>query len=51
VETLLRPDIKIGTSTSVADPAGDYTCELFRRIDAQHAGAFEAAAGFFAIHL
>jgi ABC-type molybdate transport system substrate-binding protein len=41
VETLLRPDIKIGTSTPVADPAGDYTWELFHRIDAQRAGAFE----------
>jgi molybdate transport system substrate-binding protein len=41
VETLLRPDIKIGTSTPVADPAGDYTWELFHRIDAQRANAFE----------
>ena len=24
VETLLKPDIKIGTSTPVSDPAGDY---------------------------
>jgi molybdate transport system substrate-binding protein len=41
VETLLRPDIRIGTSTPVADPAGDYTWELFRRIDARRAGAFD----------
>jgi molybdate transport system substrate-binding protein len=41
VETLLRPDIKIGTATPVADPAGDYTWELFHRIDARHAGAFD----------
>jgi ABC-type molybdate transport system substrate-binding protein len=40
-ETLLRPDIKIGTSTPVADPAGDYTWELFHRTDAHHAGAFD----------
>jgi molybdate transport system substrate-binding protein len=40
VETLLRPDIKVGTSTPVADPAGDYTWELFHRIEAGHAGAF-----------
>jgi molybdate transport system substrate-binding protein len=40
-ETLLRPDVNIGTSTPVADPAGDYTWELFHRIDARHAGAFE----------
>jgi ABC-type molybdate transport system substrate-binding protein len=41
VETLLRPDIKIGTSTPVSDPAGDYTWEMFRRIDAMRPGAFE----------
>ena len=41
VETLLRPEIRIGTSTPVADPAGDYTWEMFRRIDAQRPGAFE----------
>jgi molybdenum ABC transporter molybdate-binding protein len=41
VETLLRADIRIGTSTPVADPAGDYTWELFHRIDAQRAGAFD----------
>jgi ABC-type molybdate transport system substrate-binding protein len=41
VETLLRPDIRIGTSTPVADPAGDYTWELFHRIDAQRTGAFD----------
>jgi molybdate transport system substrate-binding protein len=41
VETLLKPEIRIGTSTPVADPAGDYTWEMFRRIDAQRPGAFE----------
>jgi molybdate transport system substrate-binding protein len=41
VETLLKPDIKIGTSTPVADPAGDYTWEIFHRIDAQRPGAFK----------
>jgi molybdate transport system substrate-binding protein len=40
-ETLLRPDIRIGTSTPVADPAGDYTWEMFRKIDAKRPGAFE----------
>jgi molybdate transport system substrate-binding protein len=40
-ETLLRPDIKIGTSTPVADPAGDYTWEVFHLIDKQRPGAFE----------
>jgi molybdate transport system substrate-binding protein len=41
VETLLKPDIKIGTSTPVADPAGDYTWEIFHRIDAKRPGAFK----------
>jgi molybdate transport system substrate-binding protein len=41
IETLLKPDIKIGTSTPVADPAGDYTWEIFHRIDAQRPGAFK----------
>jgi molybdate transport system substrate-binding protein len=41
VDTLLKPDIRIGTSTPVADPAGDYTWEMFHRIDAQRPGAFE----------
>jgi molybdate transport system substrate-binding protein len=41
VETLLRPDIKVGTSTPVSDPAGDYTWELFHKIDTKRPGAFE----------
>ena len=41
VETLLKPNIKIGTSTPVADPAGDYTWEIFHRIDAKRPGAFK----------
>jgi molybdate transport system substrate-binding protein len=40
VETLLKPEIRIGTSTS--DPAGDYTWEMFHKIDALRPGAFEA---------
>jgi ABC-type molybdate transport system substrate-binding protein len=41
IETLLKPDTKIGTSTPVSDPAGDYTWEMFHRIDAQRPGAFK----------
>src|ERR1700722_3304733 len=41
VETLLQPDTKIGTSTPVSDPAGDYTWEIFHRIDAKRPGAFK----------
>jgi molybdate transport system substrate-binding protein len=40
VETLLKPEVRIGTSTPVSDPAGDYTWELFHRIDARRPGAF-----------
>jgi ABC-type molybdate transport system substrate-binding protein len=41
VETLLNPEIRIGTSTPVADPSGDYTWEVFRKIDARRPGAFD----------
>jgi molybdate transport system substrate-binding protein len=41
VETLLKPEIRIGTSTPVSDPAGDYTWEMFHKIDALRLGAFE----------
>jgi molybdate transport system substrate-binding protein len=41
VETLLKPEIRIGTSTPVSDPAGDYTWEMFHKIDAQRPGSFE----------
>jgi molybdenum ABC transporter molybdate-binding protein len=41
IETLLKPDTKIGTSTPVSDPSGDYTWEIFHRIDAQRPGAFK----------
>lgn len=41
VETLLKPDIRIGTSTPVSDPSGDYTWEIFHRIEASRPGAFK----------
>ena len=41
IETLLKPEIKIGTSTPVSDPAGDYTWEMFRKVDALKPGAFD----------
>jgi molybdate transport system substrate-binding protein len=40
--TMVDPMIRIGTSTPIADPAGDYTWELFRKIDAQRPGAFDS---------
>lgn len=40
IETLLNPEIRIGTSTPVSDPAGDYTWEMFHKIDGVRPGAF-----------
>jgi len=45
VETLLKPEIRLGTSTPRADPAGDYTWQLFHLIDEYQAGAFEKLSG------
>ena len=45
IETLLRPDIRIGTSTPVSDPAGDYTWEMFHKVDAKRHGAFGTLSG------
>jgi ABC-type molybdate transport system substrate-binding protein len=41
IDTLLQPDVRIGTSTPVSDPSGDYTWEVFHRIDARRPGAFK----------
>src|SRR5580698_2196198 len=38
IETLLKPDTRIGTSTPGADPAGDYTWAIFHRVEAERAG-------------
>jgi molybdate transport system substrate-binding protein len=40
LETMLRPEVRVGTSTPKADPAGDYAWELFRRADKLQSGAF-----------
>jgi molybdate transport system substrate-binding protein len=42
LDRLLDPAVKLGTSTPVADPAGDYTWAMFHRADAAHPGAFAA---------
>ena len=42
VERMLDPESKLGTSTPGADPSGDYTWDLFRRIEAQRPGSFAA---------
>ena len=45
IETLLKPDTRIGTSTPVSDPSGDYTWEIFDRIDTARPGAFKTLSG------
>lgn len=41
IDTLLSPDVVLGTSTPGADPAGDYTWDMFRKIGAARPGAYE----------
>jgi len=38
--TLLRPDVRLGTSTPKSDPSGDYTWSLFEKADALQRGAY-----------
>lgn len=40
IEMLLDPGLRLGTSTPGADPAGDYTWELFRNIDKARPGSY-----------
>ena len=40
VDRLLDPAAKLGTSTPKADPGGDYTWAMFRRIDAAKPGSY-----------
>jgi len=37
--TLLNPSIKVGTSTPIGDPAGDYAWAVFRKADAVRPGS------------
>lgn len=37
--TLLNPSVKVGTSTPVGDPAGDYAWALFKKADAVRPGS------------
>lgn len=39
LDTLLRPDLKLGMSTPKADPSGDYALVLFQKADAVRAGS------------
>jgi ABC-type molybdate transport system substrate-binding protein len=38
--TLLRTDVRLGTSTPKSDPSGDYTWSLFEKADALQPGAY-----------
>lgn len=40
--TLLRKDVRVGTSTPQADPSGDYAWALFRKAEAVQPGAYAA---------
>lgn len=42
LDTLLRPELKLGMSTPKADPAGDYALTLFQKAGAARAGAHAA---------
>ena len=42
LDVLLRPDVRLGTSTPQADPSGDYAWAMFRRAEAVRPGAFAA---------
>ena len=39
LETMLRDDVKIGTSTPKADPSGDYAFEVFAKAEAVKTGS------------
>jgi molybdenum ABC transporter molybdate-binding protein len=38
--TLMRPDVRLGTSTPKADPSGDYTWTMFEKANGVQPGAF-----------
>jgi ABC-type molybdate transport system substrate-binding protein len=40
LEFMLKPDIRLGTSTPQADPSGDYAWEIFRKCDRLSPGSF-----------
>ncbi len=40
LDTLLRPEVRLATSTPKADPSGDYAWELFRRAELLRPGTF-----------
>lgn len=42
LDRILDPAVKLGMSTPVADPSGDYAVQLFERAERMHAGAYAA---------
>lgn len=40
LETLLAPDVQVGTSTPGSDPSGDYAWEVFRQAERLRPGSF-----------
>lgn len=42
LDVMLRADVRLGTSTPRADPAGDYAWALFRRAESVRPGAYAA---------
>ena len=42
LDTVLRPGVRLGTSTPGSDPSGDYAWSLFRRAEVLQPGAFAA---------
>ena len=45
LETLLDPDVRLGTSTPKADPSGDYAWALFEKAERVRPGSFERLSG------
>jgi molybdate transport system substrate-binding protein len=45
LDKLLEPSVKIGTSTPLADPGGDYAWEWFAKADTRHPGAGKILQG------
>lgn len=42
---LLDPSVKVGTSTPISDPAGDYAQEIFNKADSYKPGSFDILNG------
>lgn len=45
LDAMVRPSVRVGTSTPKADPSGDYAWALFRRAEVLRPGAFAALEG------